>query len=62
MKIVGFCFDVNCYDDVITDFNVKFKSKELIDLVKAQAANYATSNTILTMGKLFLNYKNYHIN
>jgi len=49
----NFCFDINCYDDPITDFNLKYKTKELIDLVKIQATIYATSNTILTMGMDF---------
>ena len=49
----NFCFDVNCYDDPITDYNAKYKAKELVDLVKLQATNYATANTILTMGMDF---------
>lgn len=44
---------MNCYDDPITDYNAKHKAKELIDLIKVQATNYVTSNTVLTMGMDF---------
>ena len=37
---LSFCFDINCYDDPITDYNIKYKTKELIDLVKQQATKY----------------------
>lgn len=49
----GFCFDVNCYEDPLDNFNVEQRSQEFISHVKAQGTSYAGRHTIITMGMDF---------
>lgn len=46
----GFCFDRFCFNEEIHDGNVHRKARAFINMVKAQAANYASENTAITMG------------
>jgi lysosomal alpha-mannosidase len=49
----GFCYDVNCFDEEITANNAHRKAIEFIRIAKAQALQYATNHTIITMGMDF---------
>ncbi|RWS28463.1 lysosomal alpha-mannosidase-like protein [Leptotrombidium deliense] len=49
----GFCYDVNCFDEQIYDYNADRKAKDFIKLVREQAQKYGTNNTIITMGMDF---------
>lgn len=45
-----FCFDRYCFNEQIHDGNVHRRAKAFINMIKAQSANYATHNTLVTMG------------
>ncbi|RWS16012.1 lysosomal alpha-mannosidase-like protein, partial [Dinothrombium tinctorium] len=49
----GFCFDVNCFDEQIYEFNAERRAQEFIRLMKQQASHYSTNHTIVTMGMDF---------
>lgn len=49
----GFCYDVNCVDELIYDDNAARKAREFINLVKKQAKLYVTNHTVITMGMDF---------
>lgn len=49
----GFCWDANCWDEPLHDQNVLIKTREFINHVRQQAANYNTNHTIITMGMDF---------
>lgn len=49
----GFCFDMNCYDEPIDQYNAQQRANEFIQHVKSQANSYATRHTIITMGMDF---------
>lgn len=49
----GFCWDRNCYDDIIDDSNARKKALDFIYHVRQQAVKYGTNHTIITMGMDF---------
>lgn len=49
----GFCFDVNCMDEPVHEFNQDQKAREFIRHVRKQSAMYATNHTVITMGMDF---------
>ncbi|XP_025017360.1 lysosomal alpha-mannosidase isoform X2 [Tetranychus urticae] len=50
----NFCFDYNCYDEPVTEYNAPRRAREFIDrVIRPYSKMYATNNTIITMGMDF---------
>ncbi|CAG2110952.1 unnamed protein product, partial [Medioppia subpectinata] len=56
----NFCFDVNCFDEAITQENAERRAREFIRIAREQALQYGTNHTIITMGMDFY-YRNANI-
>ncbi|XP_022651208.1 lysosomal alpha-mannosidase-like isoform X2 [Varroa jacobsoni] len=46
----GFCFDMYCNDEEVTNNNGRRRAQELLAIARNQARNYQTNNTVFTMG------------
>lgn len=49
----GFCFDIFCTDEELTDDNIQAKSHNFITTALDQSKNYATNHIVMTMGMDF---------